>query len=193
MTPVLASLMILVLLNSASIMKAFSLLNAFDELENTLVQSERDVNHIHSAFKTQVQEWKNVLLRGHNQDDREKYWSRFKQKEQEITRAFESMLLNDIISNEAKADIREFQSAHQVMAQKYREGYEAYVQSGFDPKVGDSYVRGIDRAPAKLLTSISQNIASESATAISDLKSNTRSILWIIMVAALSLSILKNK
>ena len=190
MTPVLASLMILVLLNSASIMKAFSLLNAFDELENTLVQSERDVNHIHSAFKTQVQEWKNVLLRGHNQDDREKYWSRFKQKEQEITRAFESMLLNDIISNEAKADIREFQSAHQVMAQKYREGYEAYVQSGFDPKVGDSYVRGIDRAPAKLLTSISQNIASESATAISDLKSNTRSILWIIMVAALSLSIL---
>ena len=55
MTPVLASLMILVLLNSASIMKAFSLLNAFDELENTLVQSERDVNHIHSAFKTQVQ------------------------------------------------------------------------------------------------------------------------------------------
>lgn len=183
-TPVLASFFLLVLLNGASILKSFTLLNAFDELENTLVQSERDVNDVLSTFKTQVQEWKNVLLRGHNQADREKYWERFKAREQEITKKFSAMLQNDVISAKAKTEIRQFQKAHGIMATKYREGYEAFVDSGFDPKVGDSYVRGIDREPAKLLGSIADDIASQSAGAIKTLKSDTRNMLWLILIAA---------
>lgn len=189
MTPVLASLCLLVLLNGASILKSFSVLSSFDELENTLVQSERDVNSVLSTFKTQVQEWKNVLLRGHKQEDREKYWNRFKQREAEITQQFELMLTNDVISDKAKSEIRQFQKAHALMAAKYREGYEAFVASGFDPKVGDSYVRGIDREPAKLLSSIADDIASESANAIATLKATTRSMLWVILLAAIILSI----
>ena len=190
MTPVLASFLILVLLNGASIYKSFSLLNSFDELENTLVQSERDVNTTLSTFKTQVQEWKNVLLRGYKQSDREKYWERFKQREAEITRQFDIMLANDVISEAVKSDIRKFQQAHSVMAQKYREGYDAFVSSGFDPKVGDSYVRGIDREPAELLTNIASDIATDSANAIAELKSNTRAMLWMILLAAIVLSVL---
>lgn len=189
MTPVLASLCLLVLLNGASILKSFSVLSSFDELENTLVQSERDVNSVLSTFKTQVQEWKNVLLRGHKQEDREKYWNRFKQRETEITQQFELMLNNDVISDKAKSEIRQFQKAHALMAAKYREGYQAFVASGFDPKVGDSYVRGIDREPAKLLSSIADDIASESANAIATLKATTRSMLWMILLAAIILSI----
>ena len=189
MTPVLASLFLLVLLNGASILKSFSVLSSFDELENTLVQSERDVNSVLSTFKTQVQEWKNVLLRGHNQKDREKYWNRFKEREADITRQFEQMLGNKVISDKAKSEIRQFQKAHALMATKYREGYEAFVASGFDPKVGDSYVRGIDREPAKLLSSIADDIATESANAIANLKSTTRSMLWLILLAAIVLTI----
>ena len=111
MTPVLASFLILVLLNGASILKSFSLLNSFDELENTLVQSERDVNTTLSTFKTQVQEWKNVLLRGHKKDDREKYWERFKQREADITRQFDLMLSSSVISESVKSDIRQFQKS----------------------------------------------------------------------------------
>lgn len=190
MTPVLASFLILVLLNGASIYKSFSLLNSFDELENTLVQSERDVNTTLSTFKTQVQEWKNVLLRGYKQSDREKYWDRFKQRESEITRQFDIMLANGVISDAVKSDIRKFQQAHSVMAQKYREGYDAFFNSGFDPKVADSYVRGIDREPAELLTAIASDIATDSANAIAELKSNTRTMLWMILLAAIVLSVL---
>ena len=190
MTPVLASFFILVLLNGASIYKSFTLLNAFDDLENTLVQSERDVNETLSTFKTQVQEWKNVLLRGHKQADREKYWERFKQREGEITKQFNLMLTNEVVSGKAKDEIRQFQKAHALMAQKYREGYDAFVASNFDPKVGDSYVRGIDREPAKLLASIANDIAKESANSIAELKANTRSMLWTILLAAIALSVL---
>lgn len=189
MTPVLASFFILVLLNGASILKSFSLLNSFDELENTLVQSERDVNTTLSTFKTQVQEWKNVLLRGYKKDDREKYWERFKQREADITRQFDLMLSSDVISDSVKSDIREFQKAHGVMAEKYREGYNVFVNSGFDPKVGDSVVRGIDREPAKLLSGIASQIAADSASAIAELKANTRTMLWIILLAAITLSV----
>ena len=190
MTPVLASFLILVLLNGASILKSFSLLNSFDELENTLVQSERDVNTTLSTFKTQVQEWKNVLLRGHKKDDREKYWERFKQREADITRQFDLMLSSSVISENVKSDIRQFQKAHAVMAEKYREGYDAFINSGFDPKVGDSFVRGIDREPAKLLSGIAAEIAADSANAIAELKANTRTMLWIILLAAIALSVL---
>ena len=189
MTPVLASLFLLVLLNSASIFKSFSVLNSFDELENTLVQSERDVNMVLSTFKTQVQEWKNVLIRGHKKDDLDKYWGRFKQREAEIKSQFNAMLSNDVISDKAKSEIRQFLKAHSVMATKYREGYEAFVTSNFDPKVGDGYVRGIDREPAKLLASVADDIAKQSEDAIADLKANTRFMLWVILLAAIALSL----
>lgn len=189
MTPVLASLFLLVLLNCASIFKSFSVLNSFDELENTLVQSERDVNMVLSTFKTQVQEWKNVLIRGHKKDDLDKYWGRFKQREAEIKSQFNAMLSNEAISDKAKSEIRQFLKAHSVMATKYREGYEAFVTSNFDPKVGDGYVRGIDREPAKLLASIADDIAKQSEDAIADLKANTRFMLWVILLAAIALSL----
>lgn len=189
MTPVLASLFLLVLLNSASIFKSFSVLNSFDELENTLVQSERDVNMVLSTFKTQVQEWKNVLIRGHKKDDLDKYWGRFKQREAEIKSQFNAMLSNEAISDKAKSEIRQFLKAHSVMATKYREGYEAFVASNFDPKVGDGYVRGIDREPAKLLASVADDIAKQSEDAIADLKANTRFMLWVILLAAIALSL----
>ena len=189
MTPVLASLFLLVLLNGASIFKSFSVLNSFDELENTLVQSERDVNKVLSTFKTQVQEWKNVLIRGHKQEDRDKYWGRFQQREAEIKSQFNAMLSNEAISDKAKSEIRQFLKAHSVMATKYREGYEAFVTSNFDPKVGDGYVRGIDREPAKLLASIADDIAKQSEDAIADLKANTRFMLWVILLAAIALSL----
>ncbi|MFY0668327.1 MAG: chemotaxis protein [Alteromonas stellipolaris] len=189
-TPVLASLCLLVFLNAASIYKSFSLLSSFESLEHTLVQAERDVNATLNTFKTQVQEWKNTLLRGHNNDDREKYWSRFQKREAEIKQQFSQMLANPVVSDKAKADIRKFQTAHAYMAEKYREGYAAFIASSFDPKVGDSYVRGIDREPAKLLESIADEIANQSALAITDLKDGTRRMLWLILFAAIVLSLL---
>ena len=36
-----------------------------------------DITHAHVLFKTQVQEWKNVLIRGNNKKQFEKYSTRF--------------------------------------------------------------------------------------------------------------------
>ncbi len=190
MTPVMTALVILVLLNIASLYKSFALLNDFDELEKNLVQSERDVTAILNTFKTQVQEWKNTLLRGYDDGNREKYWNRFQQREQEVQNGFQILLGNEAVSDEAKSNIRAFLSAHDTMATKYREGYQAFVDAGYDPKVGDAYVKGIDREPAQLLEAVAENIAKQSFDALEAMRKDTRRTLWIILIAALALSAL---
>ena len=190
MTPVLLALIILVLLNASSIYKSFSLLTHFEELENTLVESEREVNTALSAFKTQVQEWKNVLLRGSNEKDREKYWARFQQREAQITRILNNLQRSDSISEKAKSHIARFLEAHATMADKYREGYNLFIESGFNPQVGDSAVRGIDREPAQLLAEIAQDIASQSQKAYGNLKTSTSQTLWVILIGTVLLSLM---
>lgn len=190
MTPVLMVLIILVLLNAASIYKSFSLLTHFENLENTLVASERKVNTALSAFKTQVQEWKNVLLRGSDEKDREKYWGRFQQREAQITQILTELQRSDAISDKAKSHIARFLDAHSTMAQKYREGYTLFVESGFNPQVGDNAVRGIDREPAQLLAEIARDIAVQSQNAYGNLKTNTSQTLWVILIGTVLLSLM---
>ena len=190
MTPVMAALIILVMLNVASLYKSFALLNHFDELENSLVQSERDVTAILNTFKTQVQEWKNTLLRGYDDDNRDKYWQRFQQREADVQEGFRKLLTNQAISAEARSTIREFLDAHNHMAEKYREGFDAFVTAGYDAKVADAYVKGIDRKPAELLEAVAANIAEQSFNAFENLRTDTRRTLWMILIAALVLSAL---
>ena len=54
-----------------------------------------------SDFKTQVQEWKNVLIRGADTGQREKYWQRFQAVEADIQQQLGALIpaLND---NQAK-------------------------------------------------------------------------------------------
>ena len=190
MTPVMAALIILVLLNVASLYKSFAVLNQFDEMENSLVQYERDVTAILNTFKTQVQEWKNTLLRGYDDESREKYWKRFQQREQEVQSGFKLLLNNTSIHPSTKTNIRAFLVAHDKMAAKYREGYQAFVDAGFNAKVGDAYVKGIDREPAQLLETVAKDIANQSFDAFASMRTDTRRTLWIILFAALALSAL---
>ncbi len=103
-----------------------------------------------ATFKTQVQEWKNVLLRGHEPAALDKYWGQFLKAEKDTMATV----------REARADLRDpavlallekFATSHKAAGERYREGLEAFKASKFDPRVGDKAVQGIDRAPAQAL------------------------------------------
>ncbi|WP_100643270.1 methyl-accepting chemotaxis protein [Alteromonas facilis] len=188
--PVLISLIILTTLAGISVVKTNLVLNSFETLENTVVQAERDVATVLSDFKTQVQEWKNVLLRGHDDENREKYWTRFQERESTIQQSLRRMLGNSAVSEKAKQTINAFLAAHNVMAEKYREGYQAYINAGFDPKVGDLAVKGIDREPAKLLTDLKLMIGQQAGDSLASLQSSTRTTLVLLIVALIAITIL---
>ncbi|MAA63658.1 MAG: methyl-accepting chemotaxis protein [Alteromonadaceae bacterium] len=110
-----------------------------------------------TEFKTQVQEWKNVLIRGGDASQREKYWARFKDSEANIQDELKS-LIPEVTNAEAKSLLQRFQSAHRKMGDSYREGYQSFINSGFDASAGDTAVQGIDREPAELIEKATESI-----------------------------------
>ena len=115
MTPVLAIIAVLVLLNAGSLTIAFSLMSDIEQVEQTNVVHERLVSEALTEFKTQVQEWKNVLLRGASEQDREKYWSRFQAREAEVQAILRKLVAGAELNADSADLIDRFLTAHQQM------------------------------------------------------------------------------
>jgi len=149
------------------------------------IAHERAVSGMVGAFKKQVQEWKNVLLRGADTKQREKYWGKFQKEEAGIQAVAES-LLGTMPASEARGMVEDFLVAHREMGVAYRKGFKAFVDSGFDSSAGDKAVKGIDRAPTKLLEKAAANIAlaaqaaTEASLAQAAFKSRTAVVLTIL-------------
>lgn len=117
---------------------------------------EQEVSHRHevalvlSDFKVQVQEWKNVLLRGHDEEQRKKYWAQFLAQEEKVQKGALT-LATHLGTTEAARKLENFAREHSQMGHKYRQGLDAFIQAGFDHRAGDLAVKGIDRAPTELL------------------------------------------
>jgi len=112
-------------------------------------------------FKRQVQEWKNILLRGHISKDYEKYEELFSEEFIKTQAAAEK--LNQLIANdsEAKPIANRFIYQHKTILSDYKSALEAFQNSNFNAKLADSAVRGIDREPTQLLDEISYIITQE--------------------------------
>ena len=136
---------------------SLSVADSFSRLTSRDMRAAIEAQTVLSDFKTQVQEWKNVLLRGHDPEQREKYWSQFREQEASIQDSLES-LLPLVDDPEARDLLSRFQTAHERMGESYREGFDAFVDSGFDHTAGDAAVQGIDREPAQLISDATSRI-----------------------------------
>jgi methyl-accepting chemotaxis protein len=168
--------------------------SSFDEYNSLLeedIDDERHITEILTLFKTQVQEWKNTLLRGYDAEKRTKYWDRFQKIESEIQDKGQGFV-EHIKNPESKANITKFLTAHKKMGVAYRDGYEAFVDANFDSKVGDKAVSGIDREPAKLLAEAAEAIAQASAeksAAVSESALSHATLALVILLVAVTLYI----
>lgn len=121
------------------------------------VTHEIRIQGVRADFKIQVQEWKNVLLRGHDAQSLDKYWGQFVERETGVQAAVED-LAGKVADENARSLLTEFLAAHREMALGYRQGLEAFKASGLDPQAGDAAVKGIDRAPTKLLDQAAERL-----------------------------------
>jgi len=134
--------------------------NSLETLGDTVQQGNSNtfaVLTMEADFKKQVQEWKDVLLRGGDPEKLAKYWGNFEKKEREIDTA--ALALQQKVGDpEARLLITRFLEAHRQMGGDYRKGLQAFKDAGFDPKAGDQAVAGMDRPPTELLVSCSKRI-----------------------------------
>src|SRR3569833_499414 len=106
------------------------------------VANERDILVMESGFKKQVQEWKNVLLRGRDAEALSKHWSGF-EKEEATIRLLGAKLVSSIKDAEAKTLVSDFLKAHDEMGLAYRRGLDTYMSCGFVFLVGVVAVLGL--------------------------------------------------
>ena len=126
------------------------------------MDDERTVASMEGHFKTQVQEWKDVLLRGMDAALLEKHWAAF-QREEAAVQADATTLKSKLRNPALVRDLDGFVVQHQTMARGYRDGFEKFKAAGLEPSVGDMVVRGIDREPAKRLRDLKTAISLQSA------------------------------
>jgi len=141
------------------------------------------------AFKKQVQEWKNVLIRGHNPDDRAKYWESFLKEERQTRGLVEEIVRSFPQSSRIGGVASEFLEEHRKLGDMYRIALVA-----FDDGTGQAYqradvlVRGQDRKPTDLFGAILDLVAEERTQTIlrtnTELAQKERSSRWYAAGAA---------
>ncbi|ALS99357.1 methyl-accepting chemotaxis protein [Lacimicrobium alkaliphilum] len=131
----------------------------YDQLVQQEVSATALSDNINLNFKRQVQEWKNVLLRGHEAPRLQKYWDSFMSLHRQIQDDSDSFLRMQI-DNDLKQQMSEFRTTHKRILAEYQKGYQAFIDSGFDHKAGDKAVAGIDRAPTQQLEELSSQLHS---------------------------------
>ncbi|SFR41764.1 methyl-accepting chemotaxis protein [Marinobacter daqiaonensis] len=142
-----------------------------------------------SHFKTQVQEWKNVLIRGSDDEQREKYWRQFREQEATIQQSLQQ-LISELPQGEPRELLSRFRQAHQQMGAAYRQGFEAFKASDYAPLAGDRAVKGIDREPASLIEQASASIRQEATRRATNLNASVTRTATLIGVLMLGLIVI---
>ena len=107
------------------------------------------------SFKTQIQEWKNTLLRGYDEKLYSKYHNSFLLYEEETIQEVNRLIVFAAEYPELQNNAREFIKEHKRLGVLYRKGLSIYDTTENDPQISaDKSVRGIDRKPIKLLSHI---------------------------------------
>jgi methyl-accepting chemotaxis protein len=130
-----------------------SVSSGYDALLNSPVRQIDEARVIQVDFKKQVQEWKDILLRGQNPVDLANYTKQFHDMEANVSDG--AMTLDTHVRDtEAKQLLEQFLAADDELNQKYQTAYEAYVAGNADFKTADEIVRGQDRAPTDLFDKV---------------------------------------
>ena len=122
-----------------------------ESVDNTTIQIEELIlsQKIGTLFRLQVQEWKNILLRGDDQEDYDKYLGEFEKKEIEVQITLMDMrfILNNQY-NETTNLIDKIVRLHAHQGAQYREALESFdMEAPRDSgMIVDTMVRGVDVA-----------------------------------------------
>jgi methyl-accepting chemotaxis protein len=185
----LAFAMALGLLFAGAMFGIYRLNAAVDTFQNDVlhhVAGHKTGAEISGAFATAIQEWKNVLLRGKEPKDLDKYWAAH---EKEMARVDELLkVLDKQVDDDSPAQplVSKLRTEMASAREGYRQALEAFKSAGADYTAGDKAARGKDRAAAETLNALRQQLSKEETgateAAIASARSATRIALAVMVV-----------
>lgn len=145
--------------------------------ERDLITEKRIANTI-IAFRGQVQEWKNVLLRGGREQDMQFYWNAFQKDEASVQQQADGVIAELKYANLAEA-MRQFKQAHLEMSKQYRKALAIYKDTGFDSEAADKIVRGIDRKPLVIIKGVLSGFSEETHKRLEIMDHKNERLVWL--------------
>ena len=127
--------------------------NSTSELDQKLsaISTEYSaIDDLQIEFKNEIQAWKNVLLRSNNKDTLDYNWRIYEDQYQKVTAAAQDVITkNDLRA--VKEKLRNFVEDHKANHELYAAGKGILIRSGYNPRLADVSVNGIDRTLSNTL------------------------------------------
>ena len=138
-----------------------------------------------STFKSQVQEWKDTLLRGKNPKKLTQYWGAFQKRERDVMNKAKQ-LQAALPEGGSKMILDKFIVAHSKMGERYHKAFDDFTAANFDSAVGDASVAGMDREPSELLAEATKKIESDNAVIAAQTSEDAKQAVIISFVSMLA-------
>lgn len=100
----------------------------YGELVDGPLQASQLIDEANLQFKVQVQEWKNVLLRGKQPAELDKYWQQFQAREQQVQGILAQLINSNAQESQLQARLVQLKDSHRQLGAAYAKGREAFWQ-----------------------------------------------------------------
>ncbi|MEX5351986.1 methyl-accepting chemotaxis protein [Pseudomonas juntendi] len=165
-----------------------SSVRGYAELVDGPLRDSQLIDEANLQFKIQVQEWKNVLLRGRQPAELDKYWQQFQAREQRV----QALLGQLIESSEGDLALRlqQLRESHRQLGQAYVSGRQAFLAAGGDPGAGDAAVKGVDRAASEQMSALVERLRADAQERASSINATAQRTVWLGLLVMLASALL---
>ncbi|CAG8865489.1 Methyl-accepting chemotaxis protein CtpH [Pseudomonas fluorescens] len=165
-----------------------SSVRGYAELVDGPLRASQMIDEANLQFKVQVQEWKNVLLRGRQPAELDKYWRQFQAREQQV-----QTLLGQLIDSSEpalKARLLELRDSHRQLGQAYQAGRQAFIAAGAEPAAGDLAVKGVDRAASEQMSALVEQLRADAHERAARINAGAERTVWLGLLLMLGSGLL---
>ena len=148
------------------------------------------IDEANLQFKVQVQEWKNVLLRGKQPADLAKYWSQFEERQRDVQNILGELAGQKGIEANLKSRIERLREEHRQLGAAYQKGRDAYVAAGGDPSAGDAAVKGVDRATSEQMSALVAELREQGTAQSALISASADRTVWLGLLVMLASGLL---
>ncbi|MFD2644914.1 methyl-accepting chemotaxis protein [Pseudomonas japonica] len=167
----------------------FRLLSAsvdgYSQLLSGPLRASQQIDEANLQFKIQVQEWKNVLLRGKQPADLDKYWQQFQAQERLVQDILGQLVRENGGDAQLRASLGRLQESHRQLGEAYARGREAFLAAGSDPTAGDLAVKGVDRAASEQMSALVGELRASASAQAAALSDDAQRTVWLGLLVML--------
>ncbi|SDS56107.1 methyl-accepting chemotaxis protein [Halopseudomonas xinjiangensis] len=186
------ALLLVIALVSFSVLS--SKVDAYMHLVHGPLRASELIDRASSQFKTQVQEWKNVLLRGEDQAALDKYWGAFQAQEQSVQATLSELGALEGIPPEVGSAVQQLRAEHLRLGVAYRSGLDAFMAAGRDHQAGDKAVKGVDRATSEQMEALVRSLRQSAEDQAIQIDESSDRAVWlgiiVLIVSGLGLIVI---